>query len=213
MSAVTRMTQLAAIVVVLLLPCRIDAGAAGPVTVAWDANLAGDNVTGYQLSYGPAPGVYTTAVDVGNVTSVPIPTLVPGVRTYFTVQAYTAAGAFSPFSSEVSYTVPLPADPCAAQRTTIVVIDWTATVKVGDRGWVRVALNGPLPVVETQVRLGAQVIGGAKGDALLTDLRDALGAYFSVPRTLGVYPLTVATRDNRGCEVVTTAPRTVTVIP
>src|SRR4051794_28118341 len=42
--------------------------AAVTVTATWDANTESD-IAGYKLSYGTQSGVYTTTLDVGNVTS------------------------------------------------------------------------------------------------------------------------------------------------
>jgi len=68
------------------------------VTVAWDANTETD-LAGYQVSYGTASGVYTSVVDVGNVTQVSF-TLPSGVDYYFVVKAYNAQ--YSPYSVEVT---------------------------------------------------------------------------------------------------------------
>ena len=73
---------------------------ASPVTVAWDANNEPD-LAGYVVSYGPAPGVYTVSVDVGNQTSWQFD-LVAGESYYFAVKAYTSAALSSVFSNEVS---------------------------------------------------------------------------------------------------------------
>src|SRR5947209_1310473 len=72
---------------------------AATVTAMWDPNTESD-LAGYKLSYGLQSGVYTTTIDVGNVTSWPL-TLTDGLRYYFAVQAYNTSGAISPFSAEV----------------------------------------------------------------------------------------------------------------
>src|SRR5437879_12521700 len=46
-------------------------------TAMWNANAETD-VAGYILSYGTSPGVHSTSVDVGNVTTWQITTLTPG---------------------------------------------------------------------------------------------------------------------------------------
>lgn len=71
------------------------------VTAVWDRNTEPD-VTGYKLSYGTQSGVYTTTLDVGNVTSTPL-TLADGRRYYLAVRAYTASGAISGYSTEVVF--------------------------------------------------------------------------------------------------------------
>jgi len=69
------------------------------IALAWDANPE-PAVTGYTLSYGTQPGVYTTSVNVGNLISYMID--LPGAQYYFVIRAYTAAGLNSPMSSEVA---------------------------------------------------------------------------------------------------------------
>jgi hypothetical protein len=72
------------------------------VTLAWDANTEPD-LAGYEVSYGTQSGVYSTTVDVGNVTSRAF-TLTSGVVYYFAVKAYNSASPrlYSPYSTEVS---------------------------------------------------------------------------------------------------------------
>src|SRR3954471_20840474 len=72
---------------------------AATVTAMWDAE-PDPTVTGYLLSYGTQSHIYTTRVDVGNVTSHAL-TLAGGQRYYFVVQAYNASGQTSPMSIEV----------------------------------------------------------------------------------------------------------------
>src|SRR5215470_6981626 len=59
-------------------------------TVLWDPNPESD-IAGYKLSYGTQSGVYTTSIDVGNVTTYPL-TLTPGVRYFVVLQAYNTSG-------------------------------------------------------------------------------------------------------------------------
>jgi hypothetical protein len=72
------------------------------ITLAWDANTEPD-LAGYQVSYGTQSGVYSTIVDVGNVTSRSF-TLTSGVVYYFAVKAYNSASPrqYSPYSAEVA---------------------------------------------------------------------------------------------------------------
>ena len=57
--------------------------------------------------YGTQSGVYTTTIDVGNVTSWPL-TLTPGQRYFFVVQAYNTSSLLSAYSAEVVYDAPSP---------------------------------------------------------------------------------------------------------
>jgi len=80
--------------------------AAGSITLAWDRNTNAI-VTGYNVYYGGACGAYTNEISAGNTTNATIPGLVQGTTYYFAVTTHTASGVESPFSSEVSYLVPL----------------------------------------------------------------------------------------------------------
>lgn len=87
------------------------ASAVDAATASWDRNSEPD-VVGYKLSYGTEPGVHTTSIDVGNVTTYQFfPT--PGQRYYVVVQAYNAAGELSDKSAEVSIDLPLSNNPPA----------------------------------------------------------------------------------------------------
>lgn len=70
------------------------------MTLAWDANTEPD-VSGYLLSYGTTSGVYTTTIDVGNVTSFPFSEPNPSIPYYLAVRAYNTAGAIGTYSNEV----------------------------------------------------------------------------------------------------------------
>jgi hypothetical protein len=78
---------------------------AATLTVAWDPST---NATGYIVQYGTRSGVYTTQVDVGLITQVPITTLADNTTYFFSVKAYNAAGLQSTTSAEVSGTTPPP---------------------------------------------------------------------------------------------------------
>src|SRR5438552_2845575 len=80
----------------VIAPARVEAR---PIALAWDPNPE-PAVTGYTLSYGTQPGVYTTSVDVGNLISYLID--LPGTQYYFALRAYTATGLTSPLSNEVA---------------------------------------------------------------------------------------------------------------
>jgi hypothetical protein len=58
-------------------------------------------VSGYRIEYGTSPGMYTSSLNVGDVTSYTVPNLVYGVRYYFVVRAYNAFGDSGP-SNEVN---------------------------------------------------------------------------------------------------------------
>ena len=88
--------------VALILACAACASAA---RLVWDANTESD-LAGYKIHYGLASGQYTNTVDVGNVTTWPIPSAWPRNQNY-----YFAATAYdnevpvheSGFSNEAIY--------------------------------------------------------------------------------------------------------------
>jgi hypothetical protein len=85
------------------LPVAAGAGPAA-LTLQWDPPVDG-RTSGYVVFYGPAPGVYAGARDVGFVTAVPLPPLPVGTTYCFSVQAYNAAGEVSEPSDAVCRTV------------------------------------------------------------------------------------------------------------
>ncbi len=92
------------LLVIALLLGSASALRAATVTATWNANPESD-IAGYKLSYGTQTGVYTTTVDVGNVTSRAL-TLTNGQRYYFAVQAYNTSAMTSAYSAEVFFDVP-----------------------------------------------------------------------------------------------------------
>lgn len=77
------------------------------VTLAWNP-ISNPLVAGYNIYYGRSSGVYTNKTVAGNVTSFTISNLVIGATYYFATTTYSAAGAESAMSGEVSYLVPAP---------------------------------------------------------------------------------------------------------
>jgi len=78
---------------------------ASEATLEWDPNPE-DYVAGYRVYVGVRSREYTVSFDVGNQTSRRMQSLEPGSTYYLAVTAYAAEGLESPFSDEVSYTVP-----------------------------------------------------------------------------------------------------------
>lgn len=78
------------------------------VTLAWDPN-GGTNVAGYKIYYGTASHSYTAVVVLGSTNNGTVSGLIAGTTYYFAATSYNGAGAESPYSDEVSYTVPEPA--------------------------------------------------------------------------------------------------------
>ncbi len=89
-----------------------DNNAGGSALLSWSEptiNEDGSSLTdlsGYKVYYGTSSGsysgIYSTSVDVGNVTSSLIAGLTPGTTYYFAVKAYDTSGNKSVYSEEVS---------------------------------------------------------------------------------------------------------------
>ena len=80
--------------------------ATGSVTLAWN-RCTNSIVAGYNVYYGGASGAYTNEIPAGNATNTTISGLIQGTTYYFVATTYAASGMESPFSSQISYTVPL----------------------------------------------------------------------------------------------------------
>jgi hypothetical protein len=77
------------------------------VTLAWDPS-SGGGIAGYRLYKGSVSRTYTNVIAVGNATTGTSSNLVSGASYYFAVTAVGTNGLESDYSSEVSYTAPLP---------------------------------------------------------------------------------------------------------
>jgi fibronectin type 3 domain-containing protein len=96
----------------MIMPPTIALSAQGQssVTLTWDPS-PDSAVAGYRLYEGLASQTYTNVIDVGNATAVTASGLVGSATYFYAVTAYDTDGAESAFSGEISYTVPLPANP------------------------------------------------------------------------------------------------------
>ena len=92
---------LSGVVVLLQLPAL----ATQNVTLAWNASTD-PTVVGYNIYYGGGSGNYTNVTSAGNATNLTVSGLVGGATYYFAATTYNSSGVQSPFSSEVSYSVP-----------------------------------------------------------------------------------------------------------
>src|SRR5688572_15165517 len=95
----SRATGLRWVALVCLSFMSVQAQALQTVTLAWDANSE-TNLAGYKLYYGTASRVYTSVLNVGNVTSASVSNLVANTNYHFAVTAYNDLGVESDFSSE-----------------------------------------------------------------------------------------------------------------
>jgi hypothetical protein len=77
------------------------------VTLSWNP-ISSPLVTGFNIYYGSASGVYTNKINAGKNTSLTISNLTVGSTYYFASTTYSTAGAESALSTSVAYTVPAP---------------------------------------------------------------------------------------------------------
>ena len=89
-----------------------------PVTLAWDANTEPD-ISGYKVYFGIESGNYTDSIDVGNITTATIDSLIEGMTYYFAVTAYNEAGLESDYSNEVVFGVPISNKPPFAENLSV----------------------------------------------------------------------------------------------
>ena len=73
-------------------------------TVSWNPSTS-TNLAGYKVHVGTSSGVYSSVVDVGNVTAYAVTNLGVGTTYYFAVTAYNTSGVESSFSNEVSKSI------------------------------------------------------------------------------------------------------------
>jgi len=139
-NSVTRLAR-ALVLLTLLVGSAAATAEAATLTASWNANPAGDNITGYKLSYGTSSGNYSTVIDVGNVLSYAV-NLGPGTY-FFAVQAYNVGGT-SPYSTEVQITIDAGAVAITTQPA-------NQTVTVGANGIFAVVASGtPAPTYQWQ---------------------------------------------------------------
>lgn len=100
-----RKAVLASVGAFILPLLQLSSAQAATVNLAWNRNLE-PNVTGYRLYYGTTPGSYTQQINVGNSVSASVSGLTVGTNYFFATTAYDSLGIESPYSNEVSYTVP-----------------------------------------------------------------------------------------------------------
>ena len=88
---------------------RLPAFAIQNVTLAWNPSTD-PTVVGYNIYYGGKSGNYTNTLSAGNATNMTVSGLVEGNTYYFAATTYNSSGVQSPFSNEVSYSVPTTAN-------------------------------------------------------------------------------------------------------
>lgn len=180
---------------------------AGELTLAWD-RVDSSGVAGYKLYYGPAPGVYETAIDAGDITVFTVSDLTPG-EYFFAVTAYDAYGNESGFSNEVSGTIePVVFDGGAPNPKDATMFSIQTNIITGDTAVISWKTDGTDHV---QIEYGTTTAYG-RTTPLLTTIaaRHSQSLSELVPGTL--YHYRIKTRDAAG-NVRTSPDFTFTTLP
>src|SRR5262245_59247995 len=114
--SVPRLARIVAIALLAISSAQLSEAA--DLTLGWDAPSDG-MTTGFVLYYGTTSHTYTQQVNVGPATSYTVSSLSAGTTYYFAVRGYTANGAMSDFSTEVSATT---------DRSTVATLGLTSNV-------------------------------------------------------------------------------------
>jgi hypothetical protein len=107
---ISRMSTVLTAVVTLLFLCYTSPAFAYPVTLSWKTpikNTDGTSLTdleGYRVYYGTSSRNYSRSIDVGNVRTYTVHSLITGVTYFFAVTAHDTSGNTSNYSNEVSIT-------------------------------------------------------------------------------------------------------------
>jgi hypothetical protein len=127
------------------------------VLLAWNANTDSDT-RGYYVHYGTVSLSYSNVVSVGSAPSVTLTNLTPGTTYYFAVSAYGSAGIEGPYSTEISYTVPLarPIPPSIAMTSPLNGAMYTAPANISMTA--NVTTNGHI-ISNVQFYNGKTLIG------------------------------------------------------
>jgi hypothetical protein len=99
---------------------------AASVSLGWSAS-PDPLVTGYEVWYGEASGVYTAGANVGSNLSATVSGLTPGLTYYFVATSYYASGDASVFSNEITNQVPLPPSILTQPQSQTVVLSNAAS--------------------------------------------------------------------------------------
>jgi hypothetical protein len=154
---------------------------AASVTAMWNPNPESD-IAGYKLLYGTQSGVYSTTIDVGNVTTWTLTTLSLGTRYFFVVRAYNTALLLSPPSAEVFFDIPGPPTITSQPQSRTVPLGLPATLSVG-------ASSGTPPSYQWYEGASGTTtapIAGATADSFTTPALTASTSYWvRVTNTIG----------------------------
>jgi hypothetical protein len=103
----SRSLLLAFAIVINIFVLSSDIARGQSISLAWNPSSSA-NVAGYEVFCGTNSGQYDTSVDVGAATNATITGLTGGTTYYLAVLGYDSDGNQSPYSNEITNTVPLP---------------------------------------------------------------------------------------------------------
>lgn len=189
---------LAALIIVLSMFSRASTSAQS-VSLSWNPSPS-STAAGYDVFYGLASGEYTSSIDAGTNTSFTVSGLTPGDTYYFAVLAYDADQDESPFSNEITNTIPMP--------PLITIEPLTQTVIAGASAAFAVSAASTVPLT-FQWFNGATALPGATNATLtVADVSDANGGNYSVviSNSSGSVTSSVATLSVIDPPVITSQP-------
>ncbi len=179
------------------------------VVATWQANPPADQVTGYRLSYGTAPGSHPTTIDAGNVLTLTVTGLQPATTYYFVLVAYNATAVSGPTPEVVITTKPAAVDPCAfplganAIQVFPTHLQPTGSGGAGSNMALYFQVGSPnSPVTSVGVMANGVFLPPLPGSAnpITGPNLGSFGAqWFVVPTGSGTYPLVIAVNNGAGC--------------
>ncbi|MGD0813390.1 MAG: fibronectin type III domain-containing protein [Verrucomicrobiota bacterium] len=159
------------------------------VSLAWNPSLS-PTVAGYDVYYGLASGAYTSHIDVGSDTTVTLSKVNPGMTYYFAVLAYDSLHHESPFSNEISDSIPALPLITAVPLSQTVIAGATAAFAVGAASTVPMTFqwfNGPTALPgATNAALTLLNVSNANAGAYRVVISNGTGSVISSAATLTV---------------------------
>ena len=161
------------------------------LTLAWDPDPS-SGVAGYRLYEGGASRTYTNVIATGSATTATVSNLISGATYFFAVTAIGTNGVESDFSSEISYTVPLPTNIPPVIALIILANGAPHTAPATLNLIARVTANGHT-ISQVQFYNGATLLGSATSAPYIFSWRNV---------SAGTYSLTAKVIYDSGSTVV-----------
>jgi hypothetical protein len=144
------MNVYAGLIFCLIIFLHVSSVFAANVTLAWDppsTNTDGTPLTdlgGYIVYYGTESGNYSQSIDVGNVNTYKVNSLIAGLTYYFSVTSYKTSGNESNYSNEIYAATPSITSPAPESTLSCgdVTFTWTKGTTPVTQWWLYVGDTG-----------------------------------------------------------------------